>query len=181
MDLRLRHPRPVYYQPPGGEHKPVDPVLIMATAESWNEDNPFPSRERTPRFELPKKGPGQGTVEEKRRGPFPIAVAAEVQLPGSWYDKSGQGAHKDRVVVVGQGGVFVGTSLTPVREKLLLDTCNWLLGRDDLLAKNNEVWEYPRVLLSDTQRDLWHWAMFLGVPLLFVYIGLMVFMVRRMR
>ncbi len=52
MDLRLRHPRPIYYQKPGGEQKPVDHVLMMATGESWNEDNPFPTRERTPRFEV---------------------------------------------------------------------------------------------------------------------------------
>ena len=152
----------------------------MATGESWNEDNPFPSRERTPRFELPKTDPNKGNVEEKRRGPFPVAAAAETELPASWFDKNGQGPHKDRVAVIGHGGVFIGPTLTPVREKLLLDTCNWLLGRDDLLAKDNEVWEYPRVQLSETQKNLWHWATFLGMPLLFVYLGLLVFMVRRM-
>jgi hypothetical protein len=181
MDLRLRHPRPIYYQPAGGEAKPLDHVLMIATGESWNEDNPFPSRERTPRFELPKKDPNEGNVEEKRRGPFPIAAAAETELPASWFDKGGQGSHKDRVAVIGHGGVFIGPTLTPIREKLLLDTCNWLLGRDDLLAKDNEVWQYPRVLLSDTQRNLWHWGTFVGMPLFFVYMGIMVFMVRRMR
>src|SRR5438477_7949440 len=120
MDLRLRHPRPVYFQPPGGESKSLDHVLMMATAESWNEDNPFPSRERTPRFELPKKDPGEGTVEEKRRGPFPIAAAAETALPSAWFDKGEQTPHKDRVAVIGHGGVFIGPALTPIREKLLL-------------------------------------------------------------
>jgi hypothetical protein len=152
----------------------------MATAESWNDDNPIPTRERTPRFE-PKKGPSEGNLEEVRRGPFPIGVAAEAVLPASWFDKENQAPHKDRLAVIGHGGVFVGPSLTPIREKLLLDTCNWLLGRDDLLAKDNEVWEYPRVQLSDTETDLWHWGTFLGMPLLFVYMGLLVFMVRRMR
>lgn len=179
MDLRLRHPRPVYYQPRVQETPPIDHVLMMATTESWNEDNPFPSRERTPRFELPKKDPGEGTVEEKRRGPFPIAAAAEVST--ALLDKDTKNPLRERVAVIGHGGVFVGTTLTPVREKLLLDTCNWLLGRDDLLARDNEVWQYPRVLLSDTQKDLWHWGAFLGMPLLFVYIGLLVFMVRKMR
>src|SRR5262249_39418989 len=175
MDLRLRHPRPVYYEPTSPESAPIDHVLMMASPESWNEDNPFPTRERTPRFEQPKKDAGEGTVEEKRRGPFPIAVAAEPELPASWYEKPGSGPHKDRIAVVGHGGVFIGTTLSPVREKLLLDTCNWLLGRDDLLAKDNEVWEYPRVQLSDTQKELWHWGTFLGLPLAFVYVGLLVF------
>ena len=146
-----------------------------------NEDNPFPTRERTPRFELPKNDPNAGTVEEKRRGPFPIGVAAETELPAAWFDKSDQAPHEERVAVIGHGGVFVGATLTPLRAKLLLDTCNWLLGRDDLLAKDNETWQYPRVVLDDTEKKLWHLGTFLGIPLLFVYIGLLVFMVRRMR
>ncbi len=181
----------MYYQGPFGE-PPLDHVLMMATGESWNEDDPFPARERTPRFELPKlDDPKNGTAEERRRGPFPIAAAAEVTLPASWYDKGdngprndgphSNGPHSDRVAVIGHGGVFVGPRLTPIREKLLLDTSNWLLGRDDLLARDNEVWQYPRVQLSDTQKDLWHWGTFLGMPLVFVYLGLLVFMVRRMR
>ena len=56
-----------------------------------------------------------------------------------------------------------------------------LLGRDDLLAKDSEPWQYPRVQLTDTEKDLWHWGTFLGMPLLFVYTGFLVFMVRRMR
>jgi hypothetical protein len=178
MDLRLRHPRPIYYLPRGGDPK-VDHTLIMATAESWNEDNPFPSRERTPRFELPKKEPEN--VEDKRRGPFPIAAAADVDIPATWFDKSEASPHKDRVAVIGHGGVFVGPNLTPIRQKLLLDTCNWLLGRDDLLATEDKVWQYPRLALSETQQALWHWGTVLGMPLLFVYLGVLVFMVRRMR
>lgn len=178
MDLRIRHPRPVYFESEHADTDPMDHTLLMASPESWNEDNPFPSRERTPRFEPPKKDDKSvGTLDEKRRGPFPIAAAAEVDVPASWGGAKG----KARVAVIGHGGVFIGQTLTSIKEKLLLDTCNWLLGRDDLLAQSNKKWEYPRVDLDETQKELWHWGTFLGMPMLFVYVGLAVWLVRRMR
>ncbi len=71
-------------------------------------------------------------------------------MPASWFDDKSGGTHKTRLAVVGNGNVFVGQNLAPIKEKLLLDTCNWLLGRPDLLAKDNQIWEYPRVSMSDT-------------------------------
>ena len=56
-------------------------------------------------------------------------------------------------------------------EKLLLDVSNWLVGRDDLLARDYKTWSFPRVQLTDDQAKLWHWAMFLGLPLFFAYSG----------
>jgi hypothetical protein len=182
LDLRLRHPRPVYYEPSGNGKPATEAILMMTNADAWNEDQPFPTRERTPRFEKPKDDPKKGTVEEKRKGQFPIGVAVETQLPASWY--SGEEKARPatvRLAVLGHGAVFSGINLSPVREKLLLDTCNWLLGRDDLLAQDNVTWEYPRVNLSDTSLSLWQWGTRLGLPLLFVYLGMVVLMVRRMR
>jgi len=86
-----------------------------------------------------------------------------------------------RVAVIGHGGVFIGNTLPAVKEKLLLDVCNWLLGRDDLLAKAEHRWQYPRVTLADSQQALWQWGTRLGLPLLFAYLGLVVLMVRRLR
>lgn len=177
-ELRLRHPRPVYFE--GTGEAKVDHVLLMSSPKSWNEEKPFPTRERVPQFDPPKKDPKSGTVEEIRRGPFPLGVAAEVTPPTSWYSK-GETPHKTRLAVIGHGGVFVGTDLNPVQEKLLLDTCNWLLGRDDLLARENETWSYPRVELSDEDNLLWQWGTRLGLPVAFVYVGMVVLMVRRMR
>ena len=125
---------------------------------------------------------GVRVVVHGRNKDSAAAVAKTIQdAGGEAAIVCGDLGNRAAVEVIGHGGVFVGPNLTPVREKLLLDSCNWLLGRDDLLAKDNEVWEYPRVLLSDTQRNLWHWGTFLGMPLFFVYVGIMVFMVRRMR
>ena len=126
------------------------------SAASWNDDNPFPSRERTPRYEQAKDDPNKGTVDEKRRGPFPIGIAVETTTPAAWYeaspDASAPGGHEKptsiRIAAIGHGGVFVGNELSPAKETLLLNTCNWLLGRDDRLPRAEPVWQYPRVALS---------------------------------
>jgi hypothetical protein len=176
-DLRLRHPRPVYYEP-AGRRPAFDPVFLMTSPDAWNEPEPFPTPQRTPRYEPPKPGdPNLGTVRERRTGQFPVGVSAEVTLPPTWAGK----AAKVRVAVIGHGGVFTGPNLSPVREKLLLDVSNWLLGRDDLLARDSATWSYPRVELSDAENGLWQWGTRLGMPLLFVYLGFVVLMVRRMR
>jgi hypothetical protein len=183
LDLRLRHPRPVYFTPTGGAKLKVDPIFMVTTAEAWNEDQPFPTRERTPRFELPKPDdPDRGTIREKRRGHFPIGAAAETEVPLFWQE-SGKGITpgKIRVAVIGHGGVFMGPALTPVKEKLLLDVCNWLLGRDDLLARRQDTWQFPRVELTPEENRLWQWGTRLWAPVLFAFIGLVVWMVRRMR
>jgi hypothetical protein len=180
LDLRLRHPRPIYFEP--ATPPSFDPVFMMTAKESWNEDQPFATRERTPRYEPPKKDdPGAGTVEEKRLGPFPIAACAEVTLPAVWYEQADATPATARVGVIGHGGVFLGNTLSPVREKLLLDTCNWLLGRDDLLTKDDRRWQYPRVNLSEREQELWQWGTRLGLPLAFAYLGLIVLLVRRLR
>ena len=157
--------------------------IMLSSEESWNEEQPFPSERRVPQYERPKQDdPNRGTVQEKRRGPFPIGVAVETTVPAAWYDgKPPATLPKVRVAVVGHGGVFMGENLKPMNEKLFLDTANWLMGRDDLLARDRGTWEYPRVELSDTENSLWQWGTRLGLPLLFVYLGMVMWLVRRMR
>jgi hypothetical protein len=182
LDLRLRNPRPVFYDPRGDEKPDPGAAFLFTSPDSWNESQPYSTDEYTPKFDRPKPDdPTRGTLKEERRGPFPIAAAAEEKLPPSWYgDKDGT-PRTVRVAVIGHGGVFLGPTLTPAKEKVLLDVTNWLLGRDDLLARETPVWEYPRVHLSDSEDALWQWGTRLGMPLLFVYIGLVVLLVRRMR
>jgi hypothetical protein len=181
LDLQLRNPRPVYYDPDGTEHPTASATFMATSPDSWNESQPFSTEDYTPKFERPKADdPTRGTLNEKRRGPFPIAVAVEEQLPRSWYDAKDATPAKVRLAVIGHGGVFSGT-MTPAKEKVLLDVSNWLLGRDDLLAKDEGTWQYPRLELSDTSNALWQWGTRLGLPLLFVYLGFVMLMVRRMR
>jgi hypothetical protein len=172
-DMRLRHPRPVYYQP--HDSRPAfDPVFLMTAPDAWNESQPFPTAKRSPRYEPPQPDdPDRGTVRERRMGQFPVGVAAEVKMPGT--DK------QVRLAVIGHGGIFMGPILSPLREKLLLDVTNWLLGRDDLLARDSTTWQYPRVEMSETASALWQWGTRLDLPLLFVCVGFVVLMVRRMR
>jgi len=83
------------------------------------------------------------------------------------------------VAAIGHGGVFIGPELSPAKEKLLLDTCNWLLGRDEQLTRPGEEWKYPRVTLDERWQQLWLWGVMAGLPLLITYAGLVVVMWRR--
>jgi hypothetical protein len=86
------------------------------------------------------------------------------------------------VAVIGQGEVFVGSELSPAKERLFLQTANWLLGRDDYLPRADHPWSYPRVPLppESSEHRLWLWGAF-GLPLLFAYLGLVVLLIRRLR
>ena len=229
LDLALRHPRPVYYQPIRPTDDEFMAEFLLTDATTWNESKPFPGRDYTPRYEAPKlDDPNKGTLDEERRGPFPVGVALATTLPADWIDPTfarvkiasmvgnafspTSGAFPGalvaealvptdaytvmdplyrpiplRVAAIGQGAVFNSPDasrpeLTPAREELLLMTCNWLLGRDERLPSSNlGTWEYPRVELSQREWKIWRWGAFLGLPLLFAYIGLVVLMLRKVR
>lgn len=172
LDLRVRHPRPVAFEPAAGETSTVEPEFLLSGPESWAEDKPFPTEKDLPHYE-----------DTKKRGPLPVAAAAQVRLPSDWYGKEETRPEQAtaRVVVIGHGSLFVGTKLAPAQEKLLLDTCNWLLGRDDQLTAEGEPWAFPRVAIEPHAKLLWTWGAALGLPLLFAYLGLVVLSVRRLR
>lgn len=182
LDLRLRNPRPVYFEPQGGMKPLFDAEFLMTSAASWNEDQPFPTPERTPHYERPKPNdPDKGSLDEKRRGPFPVGIAVQVTLPADWYaDKAARPATV-RIAAVGHGGLFSGPELSPAKEQLALHTCNWLLGRDDLLPTAERQWKFPRVALEERERLLWNVVPWAGFPALFLYLGLVVVLVRRLR
>ena len=120
------------------------------------------------------------TVDEKRRGPFPIGVAVETTVPVSWYDAKAAPATV-RVAAIGHGGFFTGLDLSPTKETLMLNTINWLLGRDEYLPKADVQWSYPRVVLNARDQALWAWVIPAALPLVFSYIGLTVLLARRIR
>jgi hypothetical protein len=182
LDLRLRNPRPVYFDPRGDDKPDLGTAFLFTSADSWNESQPFALEDYTPKLDRPKADdPTRGTLSEERAGPFPIAAAVQEKLPASWYAEKGGTPATVRVAVIGHGGVFMGPALTPAKEKLLLDVTNWLLGRDDLLARNSQAWEYPRVDLTTEDASLWRWGMIGGLPLLSLYLMAVVLMVRRLR
>lgn len=159
------------------------PVILMSGTEGWNEAKPFPTDRYLPRYSRVKSDdPTKGTLAERRRGPFPIGVAIESTVPMDWYEKDApKTPTKIRLAVIGHGGLFIGEKLPPMREKLFLDTTNWLLGRDSLLVRDNETWQYPRIELSSNARKLWITGVCFVMPLLFLYVGVCVGLVRQMR
>jgi hypothetical protein len=86
-----------------------------------------------------------------------------------------------RLVVIGQGGLFSGKQLSPAHEQLLLHTCNWLLKRDERLPRTDEEWKYPRVQRDERESFLMKWGPPIVLPVLFLYLGLIVWIVRRVR
>jgi hypothetical protein len=229
LELRLRHPRPVYYKVPEDKSSiflaqlsqavqvnplgldgfataarialvsenpeltdlyrayPVskqrfEPEFLMTSKESWNDDQPFPTSKRIPTYERPKPDdPNRATLDAKRRGPFPIGVAVETAPPAQWYDAGETRPKSMRVAAIGEGWFLVGTELSPAKERLVLDTVNWLLGRDDALPRGDHSWSYPRVDLNENDKTLWLLGAGLGLPLLCVYFGTVMWLARRVR
>lgn len=194
LGIRIRHPRPVYYDPPkGGKALDYDPVFLMADPRSWNEDQPFRTRDSIPQYERPGSGDktarglavGKDSLDARRRGPFPIGVAVEERLPSRWYGSESDNRAVVRVAAIGQGGFFTGKPLPPAEEKLMVETIDWLLGRDDQLPIAGSVWSYPRVndtIAPDSETEyLWLWGVRLGLPVLFAFLGLVVLLFRRLR
>ncbi|HJZ93468.1 MAG TPA: hypothetical protein VKE40_21500, partial [Gemmataceae bacterium] len=230
LDFTVMDPRPVYLAPGIAKKLPFPAEFLLSPAAAWNEEKPMivrnigggrgiqiPPRFRPTPFDDPKKG----TLEEVRRGPFPIGVAVEFTFPVEWYEKDygavrataaiagrldagllaacltaraslstdrdtkalvPQNERKTgRLVVLGHGGLFTGKQLSPAHEQLLLHTCNWLLNRDDRLPRTEAEWSYPRVHRDERDSFLWKYGPFLGLPAFFLYLGLIVWIVRRVR
>lgn len=189
LDISLRLPRPVYYEPPKGITPDFDPDILMSDADSWNEEQPFPTAETIPQFARPKESgktpPNADPLDERRRGPFPIGVAVETKLPQKWYGSVADNPATVRLVVLGQGGFFTGKELPPAQEKLFVNTLNWLLGRDDQLPRDERVWSFPRVDATIPPNSgaeyLWMWGARLGLPALFAFFGVVMWLFRRLR
>jgi hypothetical protein len=175
------------------EQLPLDPVFLMTSPQSWNEDQPFPTDGRIPQFEQPQRDqdkrkqlkPAVTGLETRRRGPFPIGVAVETALPRDWYASAADKPARVRLAVIGQGGFFTGKDLPAAQEKLFVQTINWLVGRDDRLPRDERLWTYPRVnetIPPDSSTEsLWLWGVRLGLPVLFLYFGFVVVLFRRLR
>ncbi len=191
LDVSIRVPQPIYYEPIAGVKPEFDPDFLMTDSDSWNEDQPFPTADSIPQFARPKgSGDGEknkGTLEERRRGPFPIGVAVQTKLPTTkeWYNSASDVPASVRLAVVGQGGFFTGKELPPAQEKLFVNTLHWLLGRDDQLPTEDRVWSYPRVDETipphSTTLERWKRGMQFDLPALFLLIGVVVWLVRRLR
>jgi hypothetical protein len=161
-----------------------EPEFMVTNPDGWNAEQPFATNGRLPRFERPKDDDKtRDTLDEPRRDSFPVGVAVETEIPLQWGPSSAAAARPVRVAAIGHGHWFTGRKLEPPEERLLLNTCNWLLGRDEELprAEPARKWTFPRVSLSEEDKLLWFWGTQAALPLLFAYLGLIVLMVRRLR
>lgn len=187
LELRLRHPRPVYFDAPAGMKLVYDPELFYSSKDSWNESQPFPEMQglgdrKVPAYNPDDKDPDKGTLNARRRGPFPVGAAAEVPIPADWFGKDPpKHSPSVRVAVVGESWFLSGAELSPVKERFTLDVCNWLLGREDFLPRPSAPWHYPRIDMQERNRLLWLWGTQLGLPAFFAYLGFVVLIQRRMR
>lgn len=209
FDLKLKSLRPVYISEAWQDKLPYAAVFVQSGSDSWNEEKPYARGDRSgrvtyvPKYEATKDGdPKKGTRAEERRGPFPVAVAIESQLPESWFDEEAAKQKAaaavlpaavntkeiktpiptGRLVVFGHGGVFSGDELKPAQEKLLLHSVNWLLKRSDRLPTMPEkTWSYPRAGLNEQELILWRWGTGLLMPLSVVVLGMFAVMMRRTR
>ena len=188
LQLRIRHPRPVFFEDPEGA-KARWGDLFLSSAGSWNEDMPFATDKGTPAFrsqggEAAAPGKDKDPYTERRKGPFPIGVAAEEELPAAWFKEGERRPGLVRSAVVGESWWLVGPVLDPARERLAVDLAQWLVGRDDALAREpglDDEWRYPRVGMSPREQGLWSRGALLGLPVLAGFAGFAVRLYRRLR
>ncbi len=217
LRLILRKPRPVAVDPELARKLPYETVILATAKTAWNDDHPFSTPGRPePEFEIATGfDPDAGTLDEKRQGAFPVAVAFETAVPDriaypqptvqavtvlglafpdpglSRLTQAGVAGRlaslemprreRVRVVAIGSGSVFSGKQVPPGEKQLLLDCCNWLLGRNDRLAERGQEWSYPRVSMSERDKAIWLWTCWLGLPMVFAYLGTVVLLSRRLR
>jgi len=190
-ELRKGGARPVYLN----ATTPGSGVILETGLDTWNEAKPFPDRNSVPAYNPAKPSdPDKGTRNEERRGPFPVGVAIETSVPQGWKEPTapagatgGAASASDtpvslRLAVFGHGGLFVGSTLEPAQEALLLSTVNWQLHREAAMPEPDAAtWTFPRVALTAQQKSYWGLMAFPGLPVLAAAIGLFVWMIRRPR
>lgn len=123
LELDARHPRPIYFVPvrPDDILNPriVRAEFLFSDPDGWNEDQPFPTQQKTPRFEPPKADdPTRGTRDERRRGAFPVGVALETTVPAEWIEPQTGALKAANIVAAGAAqldpaGTILTASLVP--------------------------------------------------------------------
>jgi hypothetical protein len=110
--------RPVYPNAAVAAKQPFNPVIAETTKDAWNEEKPVGDRDYVPKYEPTKPGdPKKGTRDEERRGPFPVGVSIETQVPAEWLEPKLAAAQAAAAV---GGGAFVpggaaGLALDPAK------------------------------------------------------------------
>lgn len=156
MPIRLARPViPILDNPKGFETS----VLVGSSEDGWAETDLSEERLRAPEYDAARD----------RRGPVPIAVAAESRASGA------------RIVVIGDAntGLDVGFSDFPNRV-FVMNCSNWLLRREPLVSLPSRPLDDRRLLeLSRSQLATIFWVAVVGMPLIVLVFGLFVAIQRR--
>lgn len=84
--LRRNWFRPIYLNSQVAAKQKFVATIAESSRDAWGEDKPVPEGDYVPEFSPPKPDdPKRGTLDEERKGPFPIGAAIERTVPAEWY------------------------------------------------------------------------------------------------
>ena len=150
-------------QPEGGTpDQPRVTELVKAAPAYWGETDPDTEHATfDPATDIP--------------GPLPLAVAVETSKP--------HGVDVDigvtRLVVVGTSRFVDNSSLGGGNLDLFMNSLNWLLQREQLMAVSPKVPDEFRLDMSPSQQHAVYMLVIGGLPLLVAIIGIVVWLSRR--
>jgi ABC-type uncharacterized transport system involved in gliding motility auxiliary subunit len=149
-------------QPEGGmADQPRVTELVKAGAEYWGETNPD--------TEHASFNPATDIA-----GPLPLAVAVETSEPQGVADIG-----VTRVVVVGTSRFVDNSDLAGGNLDFFMNSLNWLLQREQLVAVSPKTPEEFRLDMSPNQQMAVYILVMGGMPLAVALVGLMVWLGRR--
>ena len=123
----------------------------------------------------PDQSPMRFDPERDQPGPVPVAVAVEKGAAPSLEME----IRPTRLVVFGDSDFAANGILSGGNADLFLNSLNWLLDRDSLLAISPKPLEESRLILAQPQLRALFWILVAGLPLLAAAAGLLVGLRRR--
>ena len=115
-------------------------------------------------------------------GPHPLVVALAGRLGGEASDDGEDSANGGRVLVVGGSSLIQDQFMAGSGQALVLNLVDWLLLDDAMLEiRSRGLAVAPLEEISDGKRNFIKYGNIIGVPLLFVAIGLVRWRLRERR
>jgi len=138
--------------------------LLFTSAESWSETQ---TDITSARFD-------ENTGD--KRGPFGLGVAVERGASEELLDVQ---IMPSRMVVFGDSDFVSNGSMVGGNPDLFMNSLNWLLDREELMAISAKPIEEVRISLTKKQLKGMAWLNVVGIPLIAVLIGMFVWIRRR--
>ncbi len=140
--------------PPAGGDKPVVTQLATCSALGWAEFDPD---DASAHFD----------VHVDLAGPIPVAVAIERgPVPGVHVQ-----IRPTRLVVIGDSDFASNGGIMGANADLFLNSVNWLLDREELLALSPKTFEELRLVIDARQLQTLFWAVVVALPGIVAVLG----------